>query len=125
VRFIISAPPCIVSFIVDFRSRRMRWAVHVAFMEEKTYAQRTLHVNRGEKSRGEIKININPLNAELNPICHLLALLGAHSINYISRARVKIYPQKIGTKVAACFLRNQDRNQWQNLLKTVMKFLFM
>jgi len=32
--------------------------VHVAFMEEKTYAHRTLHVNRGEKSRGEIKINI-------------------------------------------------------------------
>jgi len=23
---------------------------------------------------------INPLNAELNPICHLLALLGAHHI---------------------------------------------
>jgi hypothetical protein len=23
---------------------------------------------------------LNPLNAELNPICHLLALLGAHHI---------------------------------------------
>jgi transposase len=31
----------------------------------------------------------NPLNAELNPICHLLALLGAHHILYISRIRVK------------------------------------
>ena len=33
--------------------------------------------------------SINPLNAELNPICHLLALLGAHHILYISRIRVK------------------------------------
>jgi hypothetical protein len=33
--------------------------------------------------------NINPLNAKLNPICHLLALLGAHRILHISRIRVK------------------------------------
>jgi hypothetical protein len=33
--------------------------------------------------------NINPLNAELNPICHLLALLGAHRIFHVSRIRVK------------------------------------
>ena len=31
----------------------------------------------------------NPLNAELNPICHLLALLGAHLIHHVSRIRVK------------------------------------
>jgi hypothetical protein len=31
---------------------------------------------------------INPLNAELNPICHLLALLGAHPILHVSRIRV-------------------------------------
>jgi len=30
----------------------------------------------------------NPLNAELNPICHLLALLGAHHILHVSRIRV-------------------------------------
>ena len=29
------------------------------------------------------------LNAELNPICHLLALLGAHSILHVSRIRVR------------------------------------
>jgi hypothetical protein len=33
--------------------------------------------------------SLNPLNAELNPICHLLALLGAHHILYVSRIRVK------------------------------------
>jgi len=31
---------------------------------------------------------LNPLNAELNPICHLLVLLGAHPILHISRIRV-------------------------------------
>ena len=31
---------------------------------------------------------INPLNAELNPIRHLLALLGAHHILHVSRIRV-------------------------------------
>jgi hypothetical protein len=32
-------------------------------------------------------IQINPLKAELNPICHLLALLGAHHILHVSRIR--------------------------------------
>jgi hypothetical protein len=34
-------------------------------------------------------IHFNSLNAELNPICHLLALLGAHPIFHISRIKVK------------------------------------
>jgi len=33
---------------------------------------------------------INPLNAELSPICYLLALLGAHHILHVSRVRVKV-----------------------------------
>jgi len=32
----------------------------------------------------------NPLNAELNPISHLLALLDAHHIPHVSRIRVKL-----------------------------------
>ena len=32
---------------------------------------------------------INPLNAELNPICHLLALAGAHHFVNVSRLGVK------------------------------------
>ena len=34
--------------------------------------------------------SFNPLNTELNTICHLLALLGAHHILYVSRMRVNI-----------------------------------
>jgi hypothetical protein len=32
---------------------------------------------------------LTTLNAKLNPICHLLALLGAHHIFHVSRIRVK------------------------------------
>jgi len=35
-----------------------------------------------------IKYALNPLNAELNPICHLLALLGGATIVVVSRLRV-------------------------------------
>ena len=33
---------------------------------------------------------LNPLNPELNPICCLLALLGAHHFLHVSRIRVKL-----------------------------------
>ena len=32
----------------------------------------------------------NPLKPELNPICYLLALLGAHNFLHVSRIRVKL-----------------------------------
>jgi len=38
---------------------------------------------------------INPLNAELNPICHLLALLEAHHILHVSRIRVNMGLYKV------------------------------
>ena len=34
---------------------------------------------------------VNPLNAELNPICHLLALLGGATIVVVSRLRVNVH----------------------------------
>jgi len=34
-------------------------------------------------------VRFNPLSAELNPICQLLALLGAHHILHFSRIRIK------------------------------------
>jgi len=34
-------------------------------------------------------VEFNPLNTELNPICYLLALLGAHHFLHVSRIRVK------------------------------------
>ena len=36
-----------------------------------------------------VKYHVNPLNAELNLICHLLALLGAHHIFHVNWLKVK------------------------------------
>jgi hypothetical protein len=45
--------------------------------------------NLGNETYIGISLNfVNPLNAELSPICHLLALLGAHHILHVSRIRV-------------------------------------
>jgi len=41
-------------------------------------------------------IALNPLNAELNPICCLLALLGAHHFLHVSRIRVKVTMTRVG-----------------------------
>ena len=38
-----------------------------------------------------LKGHFNSLNTELNTICHLLALLGAHHIFHFSRLRVKVH----------------------------------
>jgi hypothetical protein len=37
----------------------------------------------------KVEYGFNPLNTELNPICHLLALLGGATIVVVSRLRVK------------------------------------
>jgi len=39
--------------------------------------------------RAHRTFSVNPLNAELNPICHLLAL-GAHHILHVGRIRVNV-----------------------------------
>jgi len=54
------------------------------FLVGKTEGKRPLG-----KPRRRCKDNINTLIAELNPICHLLALLGAHHILHVSRIRFK------------------------------------
>jgi len=38
----------------------------------------------------KFSVFIKPLNAELNPICYLLALLGAHHFLHVIRIRVKL-----------------------------------
>jgi len=41
-------------------------------------------------SKQAVSNALNPSNIKLNPICHLLALLGAHYILHVSRVRVKV-----------------------------------
>ena len=37
-----------------------------------------------------LNVQFNPLKPELNPICYLLTLLGAHHFLHVSRIRVKL-----------------------------------
>jgi hypothetical protein len=39
---------------------------------------------------------LNPLKAELNPICQSMALLGAHHILHVSRVGVNIWKSSLG-----------------------------
>ena len=53
----------------------------------------------------------NPRNAELNPICHLLALLEAHHILHVSRIRVNLL--LFGPPlVFRCNFHESQRNPW-------------
>ena len=45
---------------------------------------------RRRNNSGIVQTMFNPLKPELNPICYLLALLGAHHFLYVSRIRVKL-----------------------------------
>ena len=65
--------------------------------------------------------HINPLNAELNPVCHLLALLGTHPILHISRIRVKQLPLKM---VFLCF-QNNDAIIYKSTLCTNSRFIYV
>jgi len=47
------------------------------------------------KEMSEIWSEINPLKPELNPICYLLALLGAHHFLHVSRIRVKLLTSRL------------------------------
>jgi hypothetical protein len=50
---------------------------------------------------------IKPLNAKLNPICYLLALLGAHHILHVSRVRVNktICPHNKNTELPNFYIK--------------------
>jgi len=54
---------------------------------------------------------VNHLNAELNPTCHLLVLLGAHHILHFSRVKVKLPFTEEGMKTP-------DYKNMQNLSKS-------
>jgi hypothetical protein len=53
-----------------------------------------------------IKCFINPVNAELNPICHLLALVGARHFVDVSRIRVKYMWVCVCVCVCVCMKAN-------------------
>jgi hypothetical protein len=92
---------CSPSIVRVIKSKRIRWAGHVARMGKRRDVYRILVRKHEEKRllgrpRRGWEDNINSLSAELNSICHLLALLGAHTILHISGVRVKMGLQEVG-----------------------------
>jgi hypothetical protein len=57
-----------------------------------------MEVSKNKRNLGSGDKQFNPLNAELNPICHLLALVGAHLILHVSRVRVKEGTYSLSTR---------------------------
>ena len=58
---------------------RLSWAVQLAFI---------LYYFVQDNVPIVVVTAFNPLNAKLNPICHMLALLGARHILHVSNIRV-------------------------------------
>jgi hypothetical protein len=68
---------------------------------------------------------INPLNAKLNPICHLLALVGAHPVFHVSRIRVKhTEPSNHCAKTWTYFVGEQNVQQWRKQNLPILKIAF-
>jgi hypothetical protein len=56
--------------------------------------------------------HLNPLNTELNPICHLLPLLGARHILHVSGQWVKKLASKFRTAAVKILTQNKVRVQF-------------
>ena len=76
-------------------SAKIRWKIsHLDFLASKRHPPHCIPSTGPNYQRWVLLISgdaFNPLNAELNPICHLLALLGGSTIVVVSRLRVKGY----------------------------------
>jgi hypothetical protein len=66
------------------------------------------------------EVNINPLNAELNHICRLLALLGGATIVVVSRLKVKEVIWEAMNWIHLAW----DREEWRDFVKTRMSLRF-
>ena len=66
-------------------------------------------------------ILVNPLNAELNSICYLLALLGAHHFLHVSKIRVKSLTLRLLMSYIYIYIYDISRLRFKSLLKRVVK----
>ena len=64
------------------------------------------------------KKRINTLNAESNPICHLLALLRSHHILHVSGVSVRINLKETGLEGVKRPELIQDKDQWHTPTNT-------
>ena len=64
----------------------------------------------------------NPLNLELNPICYLLALLGAHHFLHVSRIRVKL---DVRGSVHHSKIHKEKSNKIQRCIKILLLHIYI
>jgi len=69
--------------------RKVRWVMYATSTRDRKLEKIRPLGRPNIRCESNIKVYFNPLNAELNPICHFLALLGAHHILHVSRIRVQ------------------------------------
>jgi len=71
---------------------------------------------------------LDPLNAELNPICHLLALLGGSTVVVVSRLRVNTRRQNLtfGTSCQTFtgYIYTASVTEWHAHLPVINRYLF-
>jgi hypothetical protein len=73
--------------VEDALSSWMRWLFGISYLLlQETFQQ---HFYSKTNKTHNLSSIFNPLNAELNLICYLQALLGAHHFLHVSRIRVK------------------------------------
>ena len=65
-----------------------KMATSVHFTKVTSAADNTYNIHSTDSTDCYLRF-VNPLNPELNPICCLLALLGAHHFLHVSRIKVK------------------------------------
>ena len=80
------------------------WVLHQSLpvgAHIRNFKNNLLHIDRMREFH---HLGFNPLNAELNPIRHLLALVGARHIVHISRVRANVHglvkPKRLTGNVA-------------------------
>jgi hypothetical protein len=82
------ASPCAITFQLD--STNLCVQIHKIKYGKENPRKYRCSTGSGRRCMASNRcIPVNPLNAELNPICYLLALLGPHHILHVSRVRVK------------------------------------
>jgi hypothetical protein len=71
-----------------WQNRNMAWWVISQWISSNQFIPEAIYVNLVVSSSGLTRFN--PVNAELNPISHLMALLGAYHILHVSRISVNL-----------------------------------
>ena len=87
-----------MTVIIDISDSKLRQLPSKLSHLPKYEVKSTPLVVKQLNSKQDNPVVFNPLNAELNPICHLLALLGGATIVVVSRLRVNMINKRLANR---------------------------